>query len=242
MQAALLVLDVRRAGPCRWRTAPSCRPAPSPLVSVYFQTSSAFDSFARIAFGAERHHEAREHHVVDEDACASRTCRRCRLSSCTEMRPIGSSVAAAVGVLHVAAQLEDEHPAVAVEGNLRRLLDVRLGEHRLELEAGRQPEPLGLLLGGQRQHRRLLREVRLGHQLAAASSGSGRRAHRRALLGRPVAGPGALVAPGLPPALRAAAAPGPVPAGRHGGEEQNQRSAGQRDMSTHGCPLRAAAG
>ena len=33
-------------------------------------------------------------------------------------------LAGRVGILHVAAQLEDEHPAVAVEGDLRGLLDV----------------------------------------------------------------------------------------------------------------------
>ena len=112
---------------------------PSPFVSVYFQTSSAFDSFVRIAFGAERHDEARENQLVDED--------RVRLVDAVVVailvhRDAADRVelAGRVGVLHVAAHLEHEHPAVAVERDLRRFLDVRIGQHRLELEAGRQPE------------------------------------------------------------------------------------------------------
>ena len=102
---------------------------PSPFVSVYFQTSSAFDSFARIGVGAERHHEAREDEVVDEHVV--------RLVDAVVVLVLVHGDAAdrleragAVGVLHVAAQLEHEHPAVAVERDLRRLLDVRIGQHR----------------------------------------------------------------------------------------------------------------
>ena len=40
---------------------------PSPFVSVYFQTSCAFDSLVRIVFGPNGSHEPREHQVVDED-------------------------------------------------------------------------------------------------------------------------------------------------------------------------------
>ena len=59
----------------------------------------------------------------------------------------GVELARGVGVLHVAAQLEHEHAAVAVESNLRRLLDIGICEDRLDLEPGRQPELL-LLIGG----------------------------------------------------------------------------------------------
>ncbi len=45
-------------------------------------------------------------------------------------------LAVAVGRLHVAANFEDIHSPVAVEGNLGRLLNVRIGEDRLHLEAG----------------------------------------------------------------------------------------------------------
>ena len=121
--------------------------------------------------GAERHHEAREDQVVDEDVV--------RLVDAVVVlvlvhRDAADRVelAAAVGVLHVAAQLEHEHPAVAVEGDLRRLLDVGIGEHRLDLESGRQPELLLLLGRRQRNDRRLLREVGLVHRRAAAASGA----------------------------------------------------------------------
>ena len=95
------------------------------------------------------------------------------LSSCTRDAADRVELAGRVGVLHVAAQLQHEHPAVAVEGDLRRLLDVRVGQHRLDLEAGRQPEALLLLFGRQGLHRRLLREVRLGHRRPAAAAGRG---------------------------------------------------------------------
>src|SRR5262249_26241516 len=76
-----------------------------------------------------------------------------------------------VSVLHVAAKLEDEHPAVAVEGDLSGLFDVGIGEHWFELEPVRQPEPLRLFRSRQRQHRRLLREVRLHHRGPASAAG-----------------------------------------------------------------------
>ena len=115
---------------------------PSPLVSVYFQTSSAFDSFGEDRVGAERHHEAREHHACRRRPCASRRLAVAVLVLVHRDAADRIELAGRVGVLHVAAQLEHEHAAVAVEGDLRRLLDVRIGQHRLELEAGRQPEPL----------------------------------------------------------------------------------------------------
>ena len=96
------------------------------------------------------HDEARKHELVDEDLV------RLVLAVVVPIlvhRDAADRIelAARVRILHVAAQLEDEHPAVAVEGDLRGLLDVRIGEYRLELEAGRQPDLPGLFL--RRQHR-----------------------------------------------------------------------------------------
>ncbi len=67
----------------------------------------------------------------------------------------GVELARGVGVLHITAQLDDEHPAVPVEGYLAGLLDVRIGEHGLDPEPRREPEPLGLLFRCQRLDRRL---------------------------------------------------------------------------------------
>ena len=117
--------------------------------------------------GAERHHEAREDQLVDEhgvllvDAVVVGVLVHRDAAGRLEL-------AGRVGVLHVAANLDDEHPAVAVEGNLHRLFDVGLGQDRLDPVAGRQHEPL-LLFG--RRHRRdrvLRRQVRAFERIAAA--------------------------------------------------------------------------
>ena len=84
-----------------------------------------------MAVGAERHDEAREHQLVDEhgvvlvDAVVVAILVHARCGRSAGSRSI------AVGRLHVAAQLDDEHPAVAVERDLRRVLDDRIGQHRL---------------------------------------------------------------------------------------------------------------
>src|SRR5690606_31679643 len=130
---------------------------------------------------AEGHDEARKYQVVDEDAV-----RLVDAVAVTILMHRDAAVrierAGAVGILHVAAQLDDEHAAVAVEGNLRRLFDVRLGEDRLHAEAGRQPELLLLLLWRQRQHGRLRREVGLERIRSAAAAGLALRRGRRATL------------------------------------------------------------
>ena len=68
-------------------------------------------------------HEAREHQLVDE--------HRVLLVDAVVVgilvqrdAPDRIELAGRVGILHVGADLDDEHPAVAVEGDLRRLLDV----------------------------------------------------------------------------------------------------------------------
>ncbi len=83
--------------------------------------------------------------------------------------PDGVERPATIGILHVASDLEHEHPAVTVEGDLRRLLDVGIRQHRFELEAGRQPELPGLLGRRERLERGLLRKVRFPHRRAAAA-------------------------------------------------------------------------
>jgi hypothetical protein len=77
-------------------------------------------------------------------------------------------LAARVGVLHVAADLEDEHAAVAVERDLRGLLDVGIRENGLELESRRQPDLLHLVGGREHRHGAGLREIGLPHRGAAA--------------------------------------------------------------------------
>ena len=87
-----------------------------------------------------------------------------------------------IGVLHVAAQFDDEHAAVAVEGNLARLFDVGIGQDGLDLEPGRKPEFLLLLGRRQRDDWRLLREVWFRHRratTATATTGRARCAGRR---------------------------------------------------------------
>ena len=64
------------------------------------------------------------------------------------------------GVCAVAAQLEHEHAAVAVERDLRGIFDEGLGQHRLHPVAGREQQALGLLRWRQGAHRRLRREIR----------------------------------------------------------------------------------
>ena len=117
---------------------------------------------------AERHHEAREHQLVDEDVMRLVDAVAVLVFVQRDARD-GVERSAAIGILHVAADLEHEHAAVAVEGDLRRLLDVGIRQHRFELEARRQPEPLRLLRRRQRLDRRLLRKVRFPHRRAAAA-------------------------------------------------------------------------
>ncbi len=116
---------------------------------------------------AERCHEAGEHELVDEDVVrfvdAVAVLVLVHRDAADRIQLAGR-----VGVLHVAANLEDEHPAVAVEGDLRRLEDVGFGEDRFELESRRQPQPLRLVSRREHRDRPFLGEVRLPHRRAAA--------------------------------------------------------------------------
>ena len=144
---------------------------PSPFVSVYFQTSCAFDSFVRIAFGPNGVHESREHQVVDEHGVL--VVDAVVVGVDVQRNPADRiELAGHVEVQHVAAIFDDEHPAVAVERDRGRLLDDRIGEHQFQAVAGLKDELLQLLLGRFRQHRRLLRpvDVRVDRIVLAAAA------------------------------------------------------------------------
>src|SRR5688500_18127837 len=75
-----------------------------------------------------------------------------------------------VGVLHVTADLEDEHTAVAVKCDLHRLLDCRLGEDWLDAVARRKQKPLLLLCGRHSCDRLLRRQIRPLERVRSASA------------------------------------------------------------------------
>ena len=109
---------------------------------------------------AERHGEAREEEAVDE--------HRVVLERAVTVAILVRGDAAgrhdrvdAVGRLFVAAQLDDEHAAVAVEGDLARRVDERIRKDGLDAVARRQPELLGLFVGRERTDRRPRREIGL---------------------------------------------------------------------------------
>ena len=64
-----------------------------------------------------------------------------------------------VGILHVAAILEHEHPSIAVERDRGGFLNVWIGQHELEVVAGLQDELVQLLLRRERRNRRFLGEI-----------------------------------------------------------------------------------
>ena len=117
--------------------------------------------------GADRHREAGKDHLVDEHAVLL-------------VDPVVVDVfvhgdaagrrelAGRIRVLHVAANLDHEHPAVAVEGNLHRLFDVRFGEDRFDTVPGREHEPLLFLCRRHGRDRLLRRQVRAFERIAAA--------------------------------------------------------------------------
>ena len=146
-------------------------------------------------------------------------------SSCTEIRPIGGVRSMPSERLVVAAQLDDEHPAVAVERDLSRLLDVGVGEHGREVIAGRKPEAPGLFGRGKRNDRGLRREIGVGvcwiiggrgleDSAAAAPPGATRIPGRCAPAGGAAAGvcasPCARVAPLRAPRASQTTAPAPA--------------------------------
>ena len=96
------------------------------------------------------------------------------------MRLIGAREFDAVGVLHVRPHFEHVHAAVAVERHADRILDVGIGQHRLDLEAVRQQEQLLLLLGREPHDGRARQKVGARIGIAAAR---GLSAGRRAVCG-----------------------------------------------------------
>ena len=113
------------------------------------------------AVRAERRHEAWEHHLVDEGAMV--LVHAVVVPVLVHGNPAdGRGQVDAVQGLVVAAQLHDEHPAVAVERDLSRLLDVGVGEHGGQVITRRKPEASGLFGRRQRNDRGLRREVGAG--------------------------------------------------------------------------------
>ena len=91
--------------------------------------------------------------------------------SCMLIRLVGSCWRAGVDVEHVAAELGDVEPPVAVERHRRGTDDVGVGEHELEAVARGQNEALGLFLRRQRDHRRLRAVVTTGvHRIRQAGT------------------------------------------------------------------------
>ncbi len=134
---------------------------PSLFVSVNCHTSSAFDSIVRTLVGTERHDEAREDELVDEDGVAFVDAVVVRVLVARDAAD-RFELARGVGVLHVAAQLEHEHPAVAVERDGAGLFDVGIRQHGRDAVAGLQEEMFLLFCGWERKDRGLLCEVGAG--------------------------------------------------------------------------------
>ena len=122
----------------------------------------------------KRVRHARQHEVVDEHRVlvvqAVTVCifvagdAADRLARCRALR-----------VLHVGPHLEDVHPPVSVERHADGILDQRVGEHWLDLEAGRQQEILELPLRRLAQHRRTLQEVSALRDLRFDAAAAARR-------------------------------------------------------------------
>ena len=113
------------------------------------------------AVGAEGHDEAGEDELVDEDGV---TFVDAVVVSIFVARDAADRVelAGGVGVLHVPAQLEDEHPAVAVERDGAWFFDVGFGQDWRDAVAGLEDELLLLFRSGERKDRRLLCEIGFG--------------------------------------------------------------------------------
>ena len=134
---------------------------PSLFVSVYFHTSSLFVSLVRMASAPNGIANRGNRRPSTNTVWCSNVPSPSR-SSWVEIRPVGTSESMPSGRLLVAAELEEEHAAVAVECHLPWRVDQRIGQHRLEPVSGGQPELLRLLVGGQRPDRRPWGEIGLG--------------------------------------------------------------------------------
>ena len=106
------------------------------------------------AVGAEGHDEAREDELVDEDGVAFVDAVVVRVLVARDAAD-RIELARGVGVLHVAAQLEDEHAAVAVERDGAGLFDVGVGQHGRDAVAGLEEEVFLLFCGWERKDRGL---------------------------------------------------------------------------------------
>ncbi len=125
--------------------------------------------------GADRHREAREEQLVGE--------HRVKLEDTVVVAvlvsgdpPDRSDGIDPVHGLLVAAQLDDKHPSVAVEGDLGGRVDERVGEDRLEPVARRQPEARDLLGRRESHDRRFPRQVGIGVRRVSCVRGGTRTA------------------------------------------------------------------
>ena len=136
------------------------------------------------AVAAEGQDEAREHELVDEDGVLLVDAVVVGVFVPRDAAD-GIELAARVLVLHVAAQLEDEHAAVAVERDRARLLDVGVAQNRRDLVSGRKNELLGLISGREGNDGGAGREVGVG--IGGVSGGRLRRNRGRRGPGHPEA-------------------------------------------------------
>ena len=113
------------------------------------------------AVGAEGQHEAREDELVDEDGVTFVDAVVVRVFVARDAAD-RVELAGGIGILHVTAQLEDEHPAVAVERDGAWLFDVGFGQDGRDAVAGLEDELFLLLRSGERKDRRLLAEIGFG--------------------------------------------------------------------------------
>jgi hypothetical protein len=107
---------------------------------------------------AERENEPWEHQLVDEDGVMFVGSIVVAILVHRDAADRGNQIDA-IRRLNVAAELDDEHPSVAVERDLCRIFHDWFGHHRLHAVASRQPEPGGLFGRSQCAHRRLGGEV-----------------------------------------------------------------------------------
>ena len=118
--------------------------------------------------GPVRRDEAGEDQLVDEDGVPVVDAVVVRVGPQGDASD-GVELAGRFLVGHVTRVLEDEHPAVAVEHDGRRVLDARIGQHELEAVSRLKDERLELFRRCLRQDGRLLRPVDVGHRLGAPS-------------------------------------------------------------------------
>ena len=103
-------------------------------------------------------HEPWEHQLVDEDRVMFVDAVVVAILVHRDAADRGNQIDA-VGTLEIPAQFDHEHPAVAVERDLRWILDRGIRQHRFHPVAWRELQAFRLFGGRQRQHRRFRRQI-----------------------------------------------------------------------------------